>query len=125
MTSEKDLEKGVGEETGANTESTSYQSDAEKAEEQPKAEGATGYPDTEHDNVEEMDQGHLSDLARQHVSPSSGWLTTARSDWLVDHSIDQSRPSNVRRNPSNNDHSEQSQHQEPPVSNSNKSHIKE
>jgi hypothetical protein len=67
MASEKDVERGLDGETVANTESTSYQSDVEKAE-PTTVEGATGYPDSDHEEVEQMDRGHLDDLARQHVS---------------------------------------------------------
>ena len=68
MPSEKDLERGVDGGTGANTESTSYESDIEKAGEQTTAEGAIGYPDPGHEEVEQMNEGHLDDLARQQVS---------------------------------------------------------
>ena len=51
------------------TRSTSYNSDLEKNEPPFKDETATiGYPDSAHEEVEEMDEGHLDDLARQYVS---------------------------------------------------------
>jgi hypothetical protein len=63
----KDPEKGEGQEDGTTrTESTYYQSDNEKGIE----EGAIGIPDLDHDEVEQMDAGHLDDLVRQHVSLS-------------------------------------------------------
>jgi len=61
MASSTDPEKAEICTTG--TESTSYQSDVEKF-----AEGAVGEPDSDHEEVERLDPGHLEDLERQHVS---------------------------------------------------------
>lgn len=55
----QDPERGT---TG--TGSTAYQSDGEK--EAPK--GYRSEPDIDHDDVEQMDEGHLDDLARERVS---------------------------------------------------------
>jgi len=49
------------------TESTAYHSDLEKAEPRMVDEGAVGDPDSDHEEVEQMDFGHLDDLARQRV----------------------------------------------------------
>jgi len=59
MASSTDLEKAEAGTTG--TESIS--SDVEKF-----AEGAVGEPDSDHEEVERLDPGHLEDLERQHVS---------------------------------------------------------
>ena len=58
---QKDLENGTG-----TSESTEYPSDIEKAEPR-RVEGAVGEPDSDHDEVEQMDEGHLDDLVRQQV----------------------------------------------------------
>jgi hypothetical protein len=62
MGSDKDLEKGL------EAEST-YHSNIEKAESNAVEQGAAWTPDIDHDEVEQMDDGHLDDLARQHVRP--------------------------------------------------------
>ena len=49
---------------------TDYERDVEKGEDAESvlvAEGAVGEPDSDHDEVEQMDEGHLDDLVRQHV----------------------------------------------------------
>jgi hypothetical protein len=57
----RDDEKDVPYENGTiRTESTMYSSDPEKAE-------RGGEPDTDHEAVEEMDNGHMEDLEREHV----------------------------------------------------------
>jgi hypothetical protein len=53
--------------------------------------GARGTPDPDHGEVEEMDQGHLGDLARQHVSLSSLCPANTCSLIAVDDRFDQSR----------------------------------
>ena len=63
---EKDLERGDSENRTTGTEST-YHSDIEKVESNTDH-GAVGQPDPDHEDVEQMDAGHLDDLARQHVS---------------------------------------------------------
>lgn len=69
MSSSTDLEKAKDLDNGTtHTESTSYQSDLEKAEPKYINEGAVGEPDSDHDEVEQMDEGHLDDLTRQRVS---------------------------------------------------------
>jgi len=74
MAQERDLEKGSvrdddieGNTLHGTTGSVDYRSDVEKAESHLVAEGATGEPDFEHEEVEGMDEGHLDDLVRQHV----------------------------------------------------------
>lgn len=63
MSAHLDLEKGqdLDDETNA-TNST--------IEEKYTAEGAIGQPDADHEEVEQMDTGHMDDLELQHVSPS-------------------------------------------------------
>ena len=51
----------------------------EKVEPGLLAEGAYGEPDSDHEQVEQMDEGHLDDLARQHVSFHSQHGTS----WLI------------------------------------------
>ena len=58
------------------TESTA---NSEKIEPALVAEGAYGEPDSDHEEVEQMDEGHLDDLARQHVSSNSQHETF----WLI------------------------------------------
>jgi hypothetical protein len=71
MASNSDLEKAKDVENGtSHTESTAYNSDVEKAEPGKIEEGAIGEPDSDHDEVEQMDEGHLDDLERQRVSIS-------------------------------------------------------
>jgi hypothetical protein len=62
---EKDLDSGRDQEDGTTRCGSPCQSDNEKAEH--NTVGACGTPDLEHDEVEQMDAGHLDDLARQHV----------------------------------------------------------
>lgn len=66
---EKDLERGIDPENGTTRTESTYHSDIEKAESTTLEEGAVGTPDLDHEEVEQMDTGHLDDLARQHVSP--------------------------------------------------------
>jgi hypothetical protein len=67
----RDVENGT-----IRTESTAYQSDVdvdvEKAEGRKDGEGAIGEPDLDHEEVEQMDRGHLQDLERQHVGCPQG-----------------------------------------------------
>lgn len=71
---EKDLESGVDPENDtAHTEST-YTSDIEKAESIAVSGGAVRTPDPDYEEVEQMDAGHLEDLARQYVSPHTSTL---------------------------------------------------
>ena len=63
---EKDLERGDSENRTTRTDST-YHSDIEKVELNTDH-GAMGEPDPDHEEVEQMDAGHLDDIARQHVS---------------------------------------------------------
>lgn len=68
MASNTDEKGGEDVENGnSSTESAAYQSDSEKAEPGIIKEGAIGEPDSDHDEVEQMDEGHLNDLERQHV----------------------------------------------------------
>ena len=53
------------------TTATESTADSEKGEPGLVAEGAYGEPDSDHEEAEQMDEGHVDDLARQHVSPSS------------------------------------------------------
>ena len=74
MASDQDLEKGLetggGDmENGTNRTESTYHSDIEKAESNTVELGTVGTPDIDHDEVEQMDEGHLDDLFRQHVSP--------------------------------------------------------
>jgi len=62
----KDLENGT-----SHTESTAYNSDIEMVESRKIRGGAIGEPDSDHDEVEQMDAGHLDDLERQRVSEPS------------------------------------------------------
>ncbi|CZR62449.1 related to multidrug resistant protein [Phialocephala subalpina] len=62
---EGDVENGT-----IRTESTTYNSDLEKAEPRLVAEGAVGEPDSDHEEVEQMDEGHLDDLVRQYSKAS-------------------------------------------------------
>jgi hypothetical protein len=69
MASDRDLEKsGDLDNRTIATESTACHSDSEKVEPKLVAEGAYGEPDSDHEEVEQMDEGHVDDLARQHVS---------------------------------------------------------
>ncbi|KAH6716781.1 major facilitator superfamily domain-containing protein [Leptodontidium sp. 2 PMI_412] len=62
MASPQDPEKGTDTEIGTTgTGSTAYNSDNEKA----IHEGTTGEPDIDHEEAEQMDQGHLDDIERQ------------------------------------------------------------
>jgi len=49
------------------SDSTAYTSDNERIELQKPHEAATGYPDSDHEEVEAMDAGHMRDLERQLV----------------------------------------------------------
>ncbi len=56
---------------------TDYERDIEKGRDtdddavsQLVAEGAVGEPDSDHEEIEGMDEGHLDDLVRQHVCPT-------------------------------------------------------
>ncbi|KAH7391497.1 major facilitator superfamily domain-containing protein [Cadophora sp. MPI-SDFR-AT-0126] len=62
MAAPSDLEKGADFENGTTgTGSTAYTSDNEKA----IHDGAIGEPDIDHEEAEQMDQGHLDDLERE------------------------------------------------------------
>ena len=92
---EKDLENGT---TAAN--STASHSDVEKAELRNMEEGATGEPDSDHDEVEQMDEGHLDDLARHRVrQPTSLQIASLT---LQDGGIYQSWKTSRVRHSSNN-----------------------
>lgn len=65
MASPRDPEKGADTEGGTTgTGTTAYNSDNEKA----IYDGATGEPDLDHEEAEQMDQGHLGDLEIERVS---------------------------------------------------------
>jgi hypothetical protein len=69
MAFDRDLEKAEDlDNCTTATESTACHSDSEKVESKLVAKGAYGEPDSDHEEVEQMDEGHLDDLARQHVS---------------------------------------------------------
>lgn len=93
---EKDLESGRDQENGTTRTESTYPSDIEKAESNTLDEGAIGTPDLDHDEVEQMDAGHLDDLIRQHVRlshiPSFQCVLIT-----VDHNFYQSRPIKRRR----------------------------
>jgi len=76
MASDNDVEKAGDRDFTTATTSTAG---SEKVEAGAVAEGAYGEPDSDHEEVEMMDAGHLDDLATQHVSPRSHqetvWLT--------------------------------------------------
>lgn len=63
-----DVEKAGDHDPTTATESTAG---SEKVESGLVVEGATGEPDSDHEEIELMDEGHLDDLARQHVSLTS------------------------------------------------------
>ncbi|KAG0649296.1 MFS transporter cpaT [Hyphodiscus hymeniophilus] len=65
---EKDLESGRHPEHGSHHPASSFHSDIEKSNSE--GQGAIGTPDLEHDEVEQMDAGHLGDLIRQHTKTS-------------------------------------------------------
>jgi hypothetical protein len=67
MASDRDVEKAEEADNGNSRESTVYQSDVEKAEPNLVKGGAIGEPDSDHEEVEGLDEGHLDDLVRQHV----------------------------------------------------------
>lgn len=73
MALERDLERAEDLDNGTiATESTIYQEKAEPNQDAEKMyEGATGDPDSDHEEIEQMDEGHLDDLVRRHVSGSS------------------------------------------------------
>lgn len=90
MTSEKYVERGVE----SASESTVYASDTEAEERKRTSEGAVGYPDSDHDEVEEMDRGHMEDVARERVSS----LVELYWGWFLLTSSDQRKyPSNTQR----------------------------
>jgi hypothetical protein len=70
MASDRDVEKAEETDSGNSRESTVHQSDVEKAEPNLVKEGAVGEPDSDHEEIEGLDEGHLDDLVRQHVSLS-------------------------------------------------------
>ncbi|KAE8443808.1 hypothetical protein EG329_001315 [Mollisiaceae sp. DMI_Dod_QoI] len=71
MAANNEPEKEGDRENGTiGTESTADNSDLEKAEPRLVAEGATGEPDEDHEEVEQMDEGHMDDLIRQHTKAS-------------------------------------------------------
>jgi hypothetical protein len=90
---EKDLERGVDPENGTSRTESTYHSDIEKAESNAVDEGGVGTPDPDHEEVEQMDAGHLDDLARQHVSPQYPSALPRQDLISTDYSIYQSRPS--------------------------------
>ncbi|KAH6668267.1 major facilitator superfamily domain-containing protein [Halenospora varia] len=62
MTPARDLEKGPDIDNGTTgTDSTAYHSDNDRT----MVEGAIGDPDIDHEEVEEMDRGHMDDVERQ------------------------------------------------------------
>jgi hypothetical protein len=67
MASHRDVERAEEADNGTSRESTVYQSDVEKAEPNLVKEGAVGEPDSDHEEAEGLDEGHLDDLVRQHV----------------------------------------------------------
>jgi hypothetical protein len=94
MASNKEPEQRMDAEAGTTgTDSTAYPSDEEKAEQASIAQGAVGEPDSDHDEVEMVDSGHLEDLERQMVHVSTPAL--AKFSNLSDPRIDQSRPPKV------------------------------
>lgn len=66
---EKGRERGEDQENGTICTESTYPSDTEKAEANNMESGAVGTPDLDHEEVVQMDEGHLGDLARPHVSP--------------------------------------------------------
>jgi hypothetical protein len=66
MVSDRDVENAEEADNENSRESTVYQSDV--AEPNLVKEGAVGEPDSDHEEVEGLDEGHLDDLVRQHVS---------------------------------------------------------
>ncbi|PQE28963.1 major facilitator superfamily transporter protein [Rutstroemia sp. NJR-2017a BBW] len=93
MASGRDPEKGIVQEPeadvgGSRTEST-YQPDASRpsSKNHDNETGSIGYPDSAHEEVEAMDQGHIEDLARQQTTtepikagPSNSPRTRNNSD---------------------------------------------
>lgn len=71
MSSNIDLEKGFESgdlENGTTASGSPYPaSGIEKAESETFEESAVGTPDLDHEEVEQMDAGHLEDLERRHV----------------------------------------------------------
>jgi hypothetical protein len=73
----KDLEKAPDADNGTDTtNSTVYQSDIGIGDPMTKVEGAIGVPDADHDEVEQMDVGHMDDLALQGVCSLFYYLKT-------------------------------------------------
>jgi hypothetical protein len=73
MASEKYLEKMEdGEENTTESASSTLCSDPEKAVDMEKRrqDGSSGYPDSDHEEIEEMDAGHQTGLAIQRVRSS-------------------------------------------------------
>ena|SRR6266536_719494 len=119
MDSMRDPEKSRDVENGTiETGSTAYQSDVdvEKTEHRKDGEGAIGEPDSDHEEVEQMDRWHLEDLERQHVGfpPKTqhlfGQSARNHSPMLehlltpLDRCVDQSWPSKrQKRSPTSND----------------------
>lgn len=81
---EKGLESGTNHENGTAPSESTFHSDIEKAEE-----NGINTPDPGHDEVEQMDEGHLDDLARQHV----GSTLFPRNDSLLIYTIRAQLPS--------------------------------
>jgi hypothetical protein len=80
MASGRDPEKGIVQEPeadvgGSRTEST-YQPDTSRpsSKNNENETGSISYPDSAHEEVEAMDQGHIEDLAIQQVSFQSCFL---------------------------------------------------
>lgn len=91
-----DAEAGTTGTTG--TDSTAYQSDGEKTEQAIAAQGAVGEPDSDHEEVEMMDPGHLVDLERQKVHFSHSSIPMS-SLTFSDPRIYQSRSPKISRRP--------------------------
>ena len=77
---EKDRERDGDQENGTIRTESTYPSDIEKAEANTMESRAVGTPDLDHEEVEQMDEGHLDGLARQHVSPPTPPLSQAYSN---------------------------------------------
>jgi hypothetical protein len=76
MVSDDDVEKARDLDP---TTATASPPDPEKVEPGKALEGASGEPDSDHEEVELMDKAHLDDVARQHVSSNSQQETP----WLI------------------------------------------
>ena len=75
---EKDLERGIDPEKAATSTESIPHSGVEK-ETISADHGALGVSDPDHEEVEQMDLGHLDDLATQHASPPIQPHTTSAS----------------------------------------------